>query len=63
MDPSMLLAFIIRDEQDLDDWKKGVIDVQGKCIVHVSATEPAPRGQERPEAIDEVESFDEDGLE
>ncbi|KAF1956569.1 autophagy-related protein-like protein 4 [Byssothecium circinans] len=63
MDPSMLLAFLIRDEQDLEDWKDGVISVQGKCIVHVSAAEPAPRGQERAGAVDEVESFDEEGLE
>ena len=59
----MLVAFLIRDEQDLENWKEGVVSVQGKCIVHVSAAEPAPRGQERAGAVDEVESFDEEGLE
>lgn len=62
MDPSMLIAFLIRDEQDFDEWKEGVVSVQGKCIVHVSKTEPPRRGEEREGAVDEVESFDEEGL-
>lgn len=62
MDPSMLIAFLIRDEDDYEDWKEGIVSVQGKCIVHVSQIEPAPRGQEREGAVDEVESFDEEGL-
>jgi cysteine protease ATG4 len=62
MDPSMLIAFLIRDEADYDNWKEGVVSVQGKSIVHVSESEPPPRGQERASAVDEVESFDEDGL-
>lgn len=62
MDPSMLIAFLIRDQQDFENWKEGVVSVQGKAIVHVSQTEPAPRGRERAGAVDEVESFDEDGL-
>jgi cysteine protease ATG4 len=31
MDPSMLLAFLIRDEKDLEDWKKGVEKVRHTC--------------------------------
>jgi len=62
MDPSMLVAFLIRDEDDFENWRKGVVSVQGKSIVHVSESEPLPRGQERAGAVDEVESFDEDGL-
>jgi cysteine protease ATG4 len=62
MDPSMLLAFLITSQQDYDDWKDGVRSVQGKSVVHVQDKEPAPRGQEREGAIDEVESWDEDGL-
>ncbi|CAA9962083.1 Peptidase family C54 protein [Pyrenophora teres f. maculata] len=62
MDPSMLLAFLITSEDDYEDWKQGVRSVQGKSVVHVQDREPAPRGQEREGAIDEVESWDEDGL-
>ncbi|KAF2001100.1 autophagy-related protein-like protein 4 [Amniculicola lignicola CBS 123094] len=59
MDPSMLIAFLLHDEQDLEKWKESVVSVQGKAIVHVSKTEPEPRGAPREGAIDEVESFDE----
>ena len=62
MDPSMLIAFLIRNEEEYEEWKKGVVSVQGKAIVHISDAEPPPRGQERAGAVDEVESFDEDGL-
>ncbi|KAJ4291203.1 Cysteine protease atg4 [Kalmusia sp. IMI 367209] len=62
MDPSMLIAFLIRDDKDFEDWKEGIVSVQGKVIVHVSKSQPPPRGQEREGAIEEVESFDEDGL-
>ncbi|KAH7394102.1 putative cysteine protease ATG4 [Phaeosphaeria sp. MPI-PUGE-AT-0046c] len=62
MDPSMLLAFLITSKEDYENWKDGVRSVQGKCVVHVQDVEPAPRGQEREGAIDEVESWDEEGL-
>ena len=62
MDPSMLLAFLVTSEDDYEKWKEGVQSVQGKCVVHVQDREPAPRGQEREGAVDEVESWDEDGL-
>ncbi|KAH3906506.1 cysteine protease ATG4 [Parastagonospora nodorum] len=62
MDPSMLLAFLVTSEADYQDWKEGVQGVQGKSVVHVQDKEPPPRGQEREGAIDEVESWDEDGL-
>ncbi|KAG9192397.1 cysteine protease ATG4 [Alternaria panax] len=62
MDPSMLLAFLITSQEDYENWKEGVRSVQGKSVVHVQDREPAPRGQEREGAIDEVESWDEDGL-
>lgn len=58
----MLIAFLVRDEADFEHWKRGVVSVQGKSIVHVSESEPLPRGQERAGAVDEVESFDEEGL-
>jgi cysteine protease ATG4 len=62
MDPSVLLAFLVTSEADYDHWKEGVLSVQGKCVVHVQDKEPAPRGQEREGAVDEVESWDEEGL-
>jgi len=58
----MLLAFLITSEADYQSWKDGVQSVQGKSVVHVQDNEPAPRGQERAGAVDEVESLDEDGL-
>lgn len=62
MDPSMLLAFLVTSQEDYDNWKEGIQSVQGKCVVHVQGKEPAPRGEEREGAVDEVESWDEDGL-
>jgi cysteine protease ATG4 len=62
MDPSMLLAFLVTSEDDYQNWREGVQSVQGKCVVHVQDKEPAPRGQEREGAVDEVESWDEEGL-
>lgn len=62
MDPSMLIGFLIRDEEDWKAWRKGVADVPGgKSIVHVADKEvprAAGRGVEREGAIDEVETFD-----
>jgi cysteine protease ATG4 len=59
MDPSMLIAFLVKDEADFANWKESVVSVQGKAIVHISQSEPPSRGVEREGAIDEVESFDE----
>jgi cysteine protease ATG4 len=59
MDPSMLIAYLVRDERDFEDWKEAVVSVQGKSIVHISKSQPPPVGIEREGAIDEVESCDE----
>lgn len=59
MDPSMLIAFLVKDEDDFNAWKENVGCVQGKAIIHVSKTKPSPPRMEREGAIDEVESFDE----
>jgi cysteine protease ATG4 len=62
MDPSMLIGFLIKDEDDWKAWKKAVTDVPGgKTIVHISEDEPSHyvgRNAERPGAVDEVETFD-----
>ncbi|KAK0713861.1 hypothetical protein B0T26DRAFT_742360 [Lasiosphaeria miniovina] len=61
MDPSMLIGFLIKDEEDWDMWKSSVKHVQGKAIITVSPNDPA-RGisSGRAEAIDEVETLSDD---
>ncbi len=61
MDPSMLIGFLIRDEDDWESWKSAVKHVQGKAIISVSNYDPA-RGlsSERQGAIDEVETLSDD---
>ncbi|KAL1848296.1 Cysteine protease atg4 [Diaporthe australafricana] len=61
MDPSMLIGFLIRDEDDWDTWKDSVKYVQGKAVIRVSEHDPA-RGLplEREGAIDEVETLSDD---
>ncbi|KAL8849456.1 MAG: hypothetical protein Q9221_005538 [Calogaya cf. arnoldii] len=62
MDPSMLIGFLIRDRDDWDDWRGRVTEVPGKPVVHVADKEPMMIGQvaERPGAVDEVETLDDD---
>jgi len=60
MDPSMLIGFLIRDEDDWRKWRQAVNYVQGKAVIHIGDTDPALHelGAERAGAIDEVETFD-----
>ncbi|KAJ4412027.1 Cysteine protease atg4 [Gnomoniopsis sp. IMI 355080] len=61
MDPSMLIGFLIKDEDDWDSWKDSVKFVQGKAIVNVSDFDPArATPSEREAAIDEVEALSDD---
>lgn len=62
MDPSMLMGFLIKDEEDWEDWKRRLSEVRGKKIVNVYPKEPPVPGQntERKEAVDEVETFDDE---
>jgi len=64
MDPSMLIGFLIRDEADLQAWRKSVSDIPKgqKAIIHVSDKEPSAMAGASPResAIDEVETFDDD---
>ncbi|CRG83259.1 autophagy-related protein 4 [Talaromyces islandicus] len=68
MDPSMLVGFLIKDEDDWTDWKRRIQTPQetGKAIVHVHAanseTAPSPT-HERATALDEVEALDDSELE
>ena len=58
MDPSMLIGFLIKDEEDWNDWKRRVVSVQGQPIVYVLDRAQPGHGQGRSEALDEVEAFD-----
>lgn len=61
MDPSMLIGFLIKDEDDWDVWKSSVKHVQGKAIITVSPNDPERGlGSGRAEAIDEVETLSDD---
>ena len=61
MDPSMLLAFLIRDEADWASWKSEMMQFPGKHVIHIAAKEPVFDEQSgRDGAVDEVEAFDED---
>jgi len=62
MDPSMLLAFLIRDEEDWKRWRNAVGNAPGKPVVHVADKEPSLHGQgiERQSAVDDVETFDDE---
>ncbi|KAH9904604.1 hypothetical protein F4778DRAFT_780576 [Xylariomycetidae sp. FL2044] len=60
MDPSMLIGFLIRDEEDWKDWRRSVKHVQGKAIIHVSDRDPVAHMSEQGGAIDEVETLSDD---
>ncbi|KAJ0164911.1 putative cysteine protease atg4 [Colletotrichum tanaceti] len=62
LDPSMLVGFLIRDEDDWAEWRRNVKHVQGKAVIHVADHDPVPRGGEgeRDGAIDEVETLSDD---
>lgn len=62
MDPSMLIAFLIRDEEDWRVWRRSVSQVPGKAIINVVDKAPPlhGHGSEREGAIEEVEAFDDD---
>ncbi|KAK3941150.1 putative cysteine protease [Diplogelasinospora grovesii] len=61
MDPSMLIGFLIKDEDDWDMWKASVKHVQGKAIINVYPHDPAGGGGSgRAGAIDEVEILSDD---
>ncbi|KAI1809183.1 cysteine protease atg4 [Poronia punctata] len=55
MDPSMLIGFLIRDEEDWRDWRRSVKHVQGKAIIHVSDHDPVAQMKEAGSIIDQVE--------
>ncbi|KAF6789364.1 Cysteine protease ATG4 [Colletotrichum sojae] len=62
MDPSMLIGFLIKDEDDWAEWRRNVKHVQGKAVIHVADHDPVSAGRsgERDNAIDEVETLSDD---
>ena len=62
MDPSMLIGFLFRTEQDWRSWRQTVSEAPGKAIFHVADSKPPAfaGGRERDGAIDEVETLDEE---
>lgn len=61
MDPSMLIGFLIRDEDDWRQWRQALDSSPGKAIIHVADTSPpSSMGRERSSALEEVESMSED---
>ena len=60
MDPSMLIAFLIRDLEDWKLWRRSMGSIQSKVVVHISDREPLLPGEtaERRNAVDEVEILD-----
>ncbi|KXH26696.1 peptidase family C54, partial [Colletotrichum simmondsii] len=62
LDPSMLIGFLIQDEDDWIEWRRNVKHVQGKAVIHVADYDPVSRGGggERNSAIDEVETISDD---
>ncbi|KAL9615510.1 MAG: hypothetical protein Q9167_000023 [Letrouitia subvulpina] len=61
MDPSMLIAFLIRDMDDWKTWREAITKSPGKPIIHIADKEPDMhiQGAEKENAIDDVEVFDE----
>jgi len=62
MDPSMLIGFLIRSEEDWKQWREDVSSAPGKAVIHIADRNPVSPdlGRERDAAIDEVESVDEE---
>lgn len=61
MDPSMLIGFFIRDEEDWKDWRRSVKHVQGKTIIHVSDQNPLAHIDERVDQVEAMSDDDDDG--
>ncbi|KAE8349065.1 putative cysteine protease atg4 [Aspergillus coremiiformis] len=58
MDPSMLIGFLVRNEDDWEDWKRRIALTAGKPIIHVFSGVDTPHFPGRKDAVDEVEALD-----
>ncbi|GKZ36473.1 cysteine protease atg4 [Aspergillus brasiliensis] len=57
MDPSMLIGFLIRNQEDWDDWLNRIQAVKGRPIIHVLKQMNPDQDQEA-DALDQVEALD-----
>ncbi|PYH63932.1 cysteine protease ATG4 [Aspergillus vadensis CBS 113365] len=57
MDPSMLIGFLIRDQEDWDDWLNRIQAVKGRPIIHV-LKQMNPDHDQEAHALDQVEALD-----
>ena len=64
MDPSMLIAFLIKDAEDWRSWRDLMAKTIGKPVVHVADKDPSfdGKGVERCSAVDDVETFDDEDV-
>ena len=62
MDPSMLIAFLIKDEEDWNNWRMAIGTASGKPVVHIADEEPCllGHGAVRKSAVDDVETLDDE---
>lgn len=62
MDPSMLIGFLIQNEDDWKRWRSLNNDLTGKPVVHIADIEPVHLDDdvERQSAMDEVETIDDE---
>lgn len=62
MDPSMLIAFLIKDEEDWESWRRAIGTASGKPVVHVGDKEPLLHGLGgvRGSVVDDVEILDDE---
>ena len=58
MDPSMLIAFLIQNEQDWAKWKEEVSTGSGKSLFHIMDNEPVAVASSSELSIVNVETFD-----
>ena len=62
LDPSMLIAFLIQNEEDWCSWRISVNSMNGKPVVHIADHEPVVSqiGDELESDTDGVEAFDDE---
>ncbi|KAE8148829.1 putative cysteine protease atg4 [Aspergillus avenaceus] len=60
MDPSMLIGFLIKNEEDWEDWKRRIMATDGRPIIHIFSKRDIALRQSREEALDEVEALDDE---
>ena len=61
MDPSMLIAFLIRDQRDWEEWRDRIVSARGTALIRIADKQPSPFDEGSGyDAMNNVETFDED---